>query len=247
MTALVPTTPQDLLTLALTDAGIVAQGQTPSSWDMNNGFARLNMMIGEWSQKRWTLYHNVDVSVLSTGQTTPYTVGPSGQIDITERPDKLEAAYFRQIIPTAAPNQFDTPLDILHSYEDWAMVSMKQLTSFSNAIFYDSDWPLGKAYPWPVMLANIYELHLILKMVLSNFTALNQVVSLPRPYFSVIHLNMAQRLRASYNLPPQPRIDALVKNSMAALRGGNTQIGRLYMPRELIKRGVYNPYSDQVQ
>jgi hypothetical protein len=247
MSALVPTTPQDLLTLALTDAGIVAQGQTPSSWDMDNGFARLNMMIGEWSQKRWTLYHNVDVSVLSTGQTTPYTVGPSGQINVTERPDKLEAAYFRQIIPTAAPNQFDTPLDILHSYEDWAQVSMKQLTSFSNAIFYDSDWPLGKAYPWPVMLANIYELHLILKMVLSNFTALNQTVSLPRPYFSVIHLNMAQRLRAAYNLPPQPRIDALVKNSMAALRGGNTQISRLYMPRELIKRGVYNPYSDQVQ
>lgn len=247
MSALAPTTPQDLLSLALTDAGIVAQGQTPSAWDMNNGFARLNLMIGEWCQKRWILYHLVDVSVVSTGQVTPYTVGPGQQINVAERPDKLEDAYFRQIIPTAAPNQFDTPLDILQSYEDWAQISMKQLTSFSNCIFYDSDWPTGKAYPWPVMLANIYELHLILKMVLGSFSSLTQTIVLPRPYFSAIHLNMAQRLRAAYNLPPNPRIDAQVKNAMATLRGGNTQIKRLYMPRELIKRGVYNPYSDQVQ
>jgi hypothetical protein len=97
------------------------------------------------------------------------------------------------------------------------------------------------------MLANIYELHLILKMVLSGFNTLADTVVLPRPYFSVIHLNMTQRLRAAYNLPPQPRVDAAVKVANTALRGGNTQIARLYMPRELIKRGVYNPYSDQVQ
>ena len=41
MTILVPTTPQDMLTLALVDAGVVAQGQTPSSWDIDNAFARL--------------------------------------------------------------------------------------------------------------------------------------------------------------------------------------------------------------
>jgi len=249
MAGLTLTTPEDILTLALADANIIGQGATASSWDMNNAFIRLNLMLTEWKNKRWLVYHNILGSKVSDGRTTAYTVGPSGDINLSYRPDKLEAAFFRQIIPTAAPNQFDTPLDILQSYEDWAQITMKQLTSFPNCCFLDSAWPLANLYVWPWPQATIYEIFIVLKdtAALNAFTSLSQTIALPDPYFSALHLNMVQRLRAVYQLEPNPTIDGLVRNVNQTLRGSNAQIARLYMPRELVRRGVYNPYSDQVQ
>lgn len=239
------TTPRDICDSALRDIGVVGVGQTARAEDINIAFTRLNWMVSQWNRKRWLLYHLVDVAFVSTGAQS-YTVGPGQNFDVAIRPDKLEAAFFRQIIQSQ-PSQIDYPLQILYAREDYNNIALKQLMSFPSYIFYDSDWPVGTVYPWPVIQSNIYELHLSLKMVLANFTNLSQVINLPGEYDAALHHNLVARLAVVYTKPLSDAMIALAKDALNVLREGNTQIARLVLPQDLLHAGVYNVYSDQVR
>lgn len=238
-------TARDIITLALYDAGIVAQGQQPNADDTNRAFTRLNFMIGEWQVQRWLIWHTVDLAKTSTGALS-YTIGPAGDFAFGVRPDRLEKAYFRQLVQSQ-PNQIDYPVDLLSSREDYTQIALKQLQSFPQVCFYDSAFPLGSVFFWPVAQATIYELHVVAKDVLAQFATLDTVINLPLEYFNALHLNLQVRLRAAYDLPPQLMVVGLAKKALAVVRGANAQIPRLTMPTDLVRPGIYNPYSDQIR
>lgn len=237
------TTPADIINLALKDSGVLGVGQTALAEDTNDAFTRLNYMLGSWQRKRWLIWHLVDYSKVSTGAQS-YTVGPSGDIDINPRPDRLESAFFRQITQSQ-PSQVDYPLEIIESYETYSRIALKQLVNFPQYIFYDSAFPQGVIHNYPVIQANLYELHIQVKETLNQFTSLGQTINLPLEYMSAIHYNLCSRLRPAYQMPPDPSITALALESLNVIRGANTQIPRLTMPLELVRNGLYNIYSDQ--
>lgn len=237
------TTPSDIILSALKKAAIVGAGQNASAEDMNDAFADLNQMIAQWAVKRWMVYHLVDVVKVSTGAQS-YTVGSGGDFNVTIRPDRLEAAFVRQIV-NGSGNNVDTPLTIIEARETYNQISLKTLGSFPYCIFYDAAFPTGIVYPWPVPQASIYEIHLTLKAVLSQFSALNQVISLPLQYIPALIWNLAGRLAASYGMPVTPAIVGLAKDAMNVIRNSNTQIPLLNMPPGLIRPGRYNILSDQ--
>ena len=86
-------TPRSICVLALKQIGALGIGQTASPEDISDSFALLNMMMGQFSQKRWLIYHLVDVALPMTGAQA-YTIGPGGDID-TPRPDRIESAFMR--------------------------------------------------------------------------------------------------------------------------------------------------------
>lgn len=238
------TTAGDIINQALKTSGILGIGQTASAEDSNDALILLNFMISQWNRKRWLVYHLIDVAFTSTGAVS-YTVGPGQQFNCP-RPDRIESSFFRQQIQSI-PNQIDYPLEILESREDYNRIALKQLTSFPNYVWYDSAFPIGFLYPWPVPQANIYEVHISVKETLATFPNLAQVVNLPPEYFGCILYNLAARLRPAYQLPPDPSIIGLAKDGLAVLRGANTQIGRLTLPVETLRPGIYNVFSDQVR
>jgi hypothetical protein len=236
----------DIIILAMKDAGILGIGQTPMAEDMNDALLRLNMMIAQWRVKRWLVWHLVDKSVVSTGAQS-YSVGPGGDIDFPVRPDKLESAYFRMLPGSNGTQSVDYPLQILFSREDYSRITLKTLVSFSQCIFYDSAWPMGYIYPWPIPQASLYEVHIVLKNVLSEFADLAMLYKFPPEYLAAIHYNMVIRLRAAYRLPEDPGFTALAADAMETIRTANTQIPSLVMPDNLVRPGVYNIYSDQIR
>jgi hypothetical protein len=237
----------DLFTLALFDAGVVGTGQAATGQDIELCRQRFNYMLGEWNHNRWFVRHLQDLSVVSTGAQS-YTVGPAGDINTPDAPDRLEAAFFRQLVQST-PNQIDYPCRVLQSREDYNLIALKQLQSFPMNVFYDSDYPLGRVYFWPIAQPNIYELHITVKAILSDIAAnaMNVALVLPKEYFSAIHWNLVVRLRAGYDLPPRPDFIGLAKNALNIMRKANTQIAALQMPTDLARPGIYNPYSDQVR
>jgi hypothetical protein len=239
----------DLVNLSLFSAGIVGTGQTASAQDANNAYTMLNYMLSEWQRKRWLVWHLVDLAVVSNGSVS-YTVGPGGNINVPQRPDRLEAAYLRQLV-AAPPFQVDFPIQILEAREDYSRISLKELTSFTRYMWYDAAYPLGAIFPWPLPNATIYELHILIKEQLSQFTSLSQTFNLPLEYENTIHWNLTDRLIAAYQVPLDPdqrnKIERLAKDSLNTIRKANAQIPRLTMPTNLIRPGVYNPYSDQIQ
>lgn len=234
------TTPQDQITFALKAIGVLGVGQSALAEDFQDAFSALNGMIAQWSVKRWLVYHLVDLKCTTTGQQS-YTVGPGGDFQVA-RATRLEAAYFRQFV-SSVPNQVDYPLTILNSYEDYAAIALKMLGTFPYYIFFDSDWPVGKAYPWPIPQAG-YELHLVLKAHLSKFTSYVQSINLPDEYTETIWTNLAVRLAAIYpgsSLPDETK--ALAAASLETIRVANTQVPRLSMPRGLVSKPLFNIFS----
>jgi hypothetical protein len=161
------------------------------------------------------------------------------------RPDRLEAAFVRQLIPSGQ-NLIDFPLQILQAREDYNLIALKTMGTLPQVIFYDSAYPLGVVYPWPVPQASIYQIHLTLKADLPQFTSLAQTINLPEEYRAALHYNLCARLRPAYQLPPDQSIVALAKDALNVIRGANTQIPRLRMPASLRRNGGrYNIYNDQ--
>jgi len=236
----------DIINLAYKDAGVLGVGQTLLAEDVNDALTRLNMMIAQWRMKRWLVWHLVDKSVVSTGAQS-YTVGPGGDINVAARPDKLESAFFRMLAGGSGTQAVDYPLQILFSMEDYARITLKQLVSFSQCIFYDSAWPLGRIYPWPIPQANLYEVHILLKDVLTEFNNLTSPFIFPPEYLAAIHYNLVVRTRAAYRLPPDPTYEGLAADALQTIRSANAQIPSLVMPDNLVRPSVYNIYSDQTR
>jgi hypothetical protein len=240
------TTALDIINLAMRDAGILAAGQAAPAIDSNDAFKRLNWMIGQWNRKRWLIYQLVDKAIPSTGAAA-YTIGPLGDVNVAKRPDKLEAAYFRQLTTSVAGLPIDYPLSILNSYEDYARISTKTLGSFSGCVFYDPGFPLGTLRFWPIAAASLYEYHIIIKAVLPQFYNVNDTVNLPDEYMMALYLNLARYLRMGYRLPADPELNAMAKDALEVIRGANIAVPRLVMPQDLSRGQVYNVYTDQTR
>jgi hypothetical protein len=121
---------------------------------------------------------------------------------------------------------------------------MKQLAAApSRWIFYDSDFPQGKVYPWPLPNAN-WELHIVTKAVLQSFAALTDALTMPPEYEDAIYFSLMQRLRIAYRLGADPAIDGQAKAALNTIRRANFQVGRLRMPRGITRGVAYNIYSD---
>lgn len=253
------TTVADLVNLAIEDSGAFAAPGTPGSVpgsQQGPGRAisfqvtmdvlwRLNMMVAQWNRRRWLIYNLVDTAATCTGALS-YTVGPAQQFNIA-RPDQIEMAYIRQLVPTN-PTPIDWPLELITSHEDYARIAIKTLAAApSEFLFYDSGWPTGLVYPWPVP-NNQYELHLLTKNVISTFPTLATPINLPPEYFEAILLNLAFRVRVAYayqGMPPKPELAGLAKKALDTIRGANFQVGRLRMPKGINRSKAYNIYSDQ--
>lgn len=238
-------TPYDICLMALKDAGAIGAGEVPEPTDINDAFVKLNWMLAQWQHKRFLVWHLIDIVVPTTGKKS-YTIGPGGDIPLAVRPDKLQSAFVRQVVQSQ-PSEIDYPLNILESYEDYTRIALKGLRSFPTEVFYDTGFPLGTIYIWPVPEAGLYEGHLQVKELLNSFTSLSETMVMPPEYFPAMEYNLALRLAPAYGLQPNQVVVGLARDSLEVIRQANFQIANLRMPSELIINGVYNPYSDQIR
>lgn len=233
----------DIVTLALKKSGALGVGQSALAEDTTDAFNEANYLLAQWNRKRWIVYHLIDTAKTSTGAQS-YTVAPGGDFSIV-RPDRLEFGYFR-LLNSTGQNQVDYSVKILPSREDYSRIALKSLETWPSYVFLDSNYPTGNVYFWPIPPANLYELHIVTKDVLTAFTSLAQTINLPPEYEMALLYNLAVRLRVSYQMPPDPALIALAQDALNVLRGANTQIPKLRLPSSLIRGGLYNIYSDEV-
>lgn len=236
-------TVSDVITAAMVGAGVLGKGQIAQAADLNAGFTMANYLLAQWNRKRWLVYHLLDVACATTGAVS-YSAGIGGDFN-TPRPDRLEDGCFLRQLNTTAGQQVDYPLDLISSREDYSRIRLKSMGTWPSCVFYDSGWPLGTVYAWPVPAANLYELHILVKAQLTAFTGLTQSINFPPEYEVALSYNLQRRMRAAYRMPADEEINALAKDGLNVLRLANTQVPALRMPRSVIGRGrAYNVYAD---
>lgn len=153
------TTARDFCQLALKTAGILGVGQTALPEDINDTFRYLSMMLAQWQKRRWLVPSLYEVSARGNNQKSNL-IGP-GQYYNAARPDKIQAAYFRQLNANGS-NPVDFPLKQIWSWENYSLVALKELNSWPQYFFYDGAFPYGNVYIWPIP-SSIYEIHLVIK------------------------------------------------------------------------------------
>ena len=241
-------TVNDIVIAALRKSGIVGLGQTPNGSDMLDAQDDLADMWAQWNSKTWLVWDKVQiVGPTSTGQITPYTVGPGGQYNVTPRPDRVEAAFVRILnVPNGIP--VDQPLRAMASAEDYSNVALKELVAFPKAYYYDPASPVGNLniYPWPqggqyaigITIKNSFPLTLPLNLSVANLSPVAMAAS---------KFCLARRLRQGYGkgLRPDPELNALAKDALSTMRAAQVMVPELKMPAQLLTRGWgYNVYGD---
>lgn len=240
MSSPLPTTPRDIITLALKTANVLGVGQTASAEDMNDAFNLLNMMMAQWQRRRYMVYQLIESAKQATGQQS-YTVGPGGDFNIP-RPSKIEFAFFRQNVATPLP--VDYPLEILRAREDYSRISIKTLNAFPQFAFYDAGNPLGNLYVWPIP-NNQYEIHIVVMQQIQQFVNLSDTITLPPEYQAALMWNLVLELYPFYGLPVSDVVRGKAEASMRIIEEANAQIPQLQMPAALRgASGTYNVYGD---
>lgn len=234
----------DFCTDALRYAGIVGQGIDAAGEDIATALTLLNDMLAEWSSRQWLVYHMVDSSVVCNGALN-YTIGPAGSIVAAVRPERIWAAYVRLLTLTAPSLQTDFPLELINSRQDYTRITLKQMQSFPQALFYDAAYPLGLLYPWPLPSAQ-FELHVVTQALLSQVTDLAATIVVPPEYNGAIKWNLARRLRAAYRYPADREVNSMAANGINVVSSNNFAVATLDMPSELVGGGRYNFFSDTV-
>jgi len=243
------TTPTDIATTALYEAGAVSLGQTPLAEYVQEALVRLQWMVQQWAVQRFLVYSLVSKGVETTGQFT-YSVGPGGDFDTgtgSQRPPAIQSGFLRQPVASGGI-PVDLDITIMKSREDYNRVRLKHLVSQTLSVYYEETYPLGTVYPWPVPTSNIYELWLSWLAPLPNNLATEptQNFVLPYEYYNTMIYNLAMRLRGKYRIPtfPGDPLPVMAKDSLQTLRDANFQIPQLAMPGELVPRGMYNIFGD---
>ncbi len=242
MSAFPAVTVQTLITMALKAIGAIGEGQTARPSEIQDAFNALVMMIGSWQQRRWTIYQTIDVSLPSTGAES-YTIGPGADFNVP-RPTRIESGFFRQIPIGGTP--VDRIMDVIQSREDYNRIPVKEIAAFPRYVFYDAGFPTGTLNFWPVPLAGIYQIHLTVVAQLQAFSTVNDVISLPPEYAEALWTNLAVRLGVLWRLPVDQDVKDLARSAFNTMTVANAQVPRLHLPAQLVGRGRYNIYSDQV-
>lgn len=238
------TTARDIVTQSLRDAGVVSLGNAPSAEQITQGLVRLNQMIYQWRRSRWLIYVLTRTSFNMTGTTGGYTVGPGGNYNLDPRPDRLEDGCRVVQLSPPAPNQVAWPLIIVPSYENYQKITMQGLGSMPRYIFYRSDFPTARIFPWPVP-SSLYAVEILTKAVLQSFASLNTDVELPLEYETAMSYNLQVRHRMAYRMAPDIMLNKMANATLNAIKIANIQVPTLMMPRELAYPSNYNIYSDQ--
>lgn len=237
-------TGSSIVTSALKKAGILGVGRQPTAMDSNDALSDLNDMIGEWAVQRWLNIQLLLVSKVSTG-ASEYTMGPGGDIDLGQAPNRIESAFQRQL--NVSPNlPVDTPLKVIPAAEEFDLIALKTLKSFGLYCFLQTDYPLAKLKLYPVPNASIYEIFVRVKNNWPVYT-LNTQITLPRQYIPAMKFNLARRLRQAYGkgMKPDLELNRLASNALNVIKDANIQIPELNMPDALVKNSGYNIFSDQ--
>jgi hypothetical protein len=234
-----------LLTNALTDAGVTGVDEAIEQPILNRAFIQANWLLAQWARKRWLVYRIADYSIVCSGAQA-YSIGLKGDININPRPDRLEYAFLRFLNnPPGGNLAVDVPLHIIQSHEDYSRIAVKNVGTLPWQVFYDPVWPVGILRPWPVPQATIYEIHVGFKVVLPRFASLQDKINFPPEYEAALNWCLARRFRASYQMPADPTIDSLARDGLNVIRLANQQIGTLQMPRALRNRNrAYDYRSD---
>ena len=215
-------------------------GASPSTIERTNALEALNFLVTYWQADGMQVWCQKTGTHTLTVDTTEYTVGPGGAIDIA-RPTQVTQAWLR----SNDTDPVDTPLNIVdrntHNF-----LSTKTSSGTPNQLMYDPryDMPAGNNGAnakglitlWPAPTSTdvtTYDLHFVYTRPIQDFNAVTDFLDFPQEWFNAIKWNLAYQISFEYGTPVEilDRIRKIAEEEKARAMAFDTdQVGIFFQP-----------------
>ncbi len=188
MTAPNSNTPNGVIYDAMGDAGLLQDGQLPSSDQYARYGRKLLDLINTEQTQGLKLWLNVDTPVpLVAGQQT-YTLFPGGDVDMT-KPLRVIQAYYLDV------NGVRRPLNPL-SWNDWLTLGQVTQEGQINSYFVNKEQTKLSVSFWliPDAVCAAGVAHLLLQVQVTNFINLTETMNFPIEWRMFLHWGLADEI-----------------------------------------------------
>lgn len=245
-------TVSDLINKAFRIAHVMGQGESLSSVRAGEAFYLLNDIIEQANIQKLFAPYSVDLTIPLTGNKTSYTVGPSTASPVPDviasRPLEVLSGYTRR-------GNMDFPVFVTHAKEDYDRIVLKTLSlaGWAYGIFYQTSYPAGTIYVYPVPADGQTELHLNVLAQIAPFTDLRDPIDLPPAYYSWLQYKLAYRICPEYGMPWTPQNQDILDEVTEAVKSQNAKpfpVANLGMGSLGQSGGTgygYSAYSDSIR
>lgn len=180
--------PIRIIQYAYVDAGLLQEGELPSSEKIASGMNRLNDLINLWGTQGLKLWTYLDQSITLTSGTGQYVLGPGGSI-ITTKPLRAIQGYYLDSSNVRRPIY---PL----SWDEWLRLSQVTQTGQVTQYFIDKQAANLVVNFWlvPDSTAAAGTAHLLIPRQITNFTGLTDTMNFPQEWFMGLRWGLADEL-----------------------------------------------------
>lgn len=220
------TTYGDLVSAALADLNVLAAGETAAAGDAALGLQVLNRLIDKWAGQGLTIPSLTRNTQTITANDETYTIGPTGNVVMTERPSKLFAVT---LIDTAPSPDLEISLGDGLTDAGYAAISQKALTATRpSAWYYNPTVPNGVITLWPVPTGSNLQLGIYVREPLTQVSALTTNVSLAPGYQEFMVTQLALRLAPTFTRNQIPdELHEAARDAMATIKRNNKRLADL--------------------
>lgn len=145
----------------------------------------------------------------------------------------LDGSPITEIVPSVGT---DCPLYLIQGREEYNRITLKAMSAWPRAAFYDAAYPLGNLFVWPVPVAGVFEIHCTLKAGLPVYATVNDLINLPDEYYAAMLYSLAVQIAMLNGADPKPSHVSAMRAALNTIRLANTQIPAARMPAGLSHR-----------
>lgn len=174
--------------MAYWDAGLVQEGQLPSSDQYANGLLRLNDLLNFWQTQGLKLWTIQDTSITLVAGQAAYTMSPTGGVPMVKPLRVLQAYYM-------SSDNIRRPLLPL-SWDEYSRLGQVTNQGAINSYFVDKQQTALVVKTWlvPDATAATGTLHLLLQTQATNPAMLTNDTGLPQEWFLAARWGLADEL-----------------------------------------------------
>lgn len=203
----------DLITSSAIKLGAIESGEALTADEANDSLDVLNSILDYWAINKLLVYQLVQNSYTWPASTTSRTIGSGGNFNAT-RPTRIEeGTFFRD-------SSIDYPVRIVRDRAVYDSLPLKTDEGTPEILFYDTAYPLGTLYVYPVPAQSL-SLYLNTWQKLQSFSALTTDLALPPGYQWMIENNLAVHLQPVFNLACPQTVVVEAQRSMSAIERVN--------------------------
>ena len=214
------TTAAKIIKAALGKLGIVSPGEALKPADGETGLLALNALLNAWKLESLYAYATATISHTVASEAQSLTIGPAGDINVTERPVRFEDGCFY------SSGGLDYELKPITQAE-YNTIGLKNVGALGPLWFeYTPSFPLGVINFFPRIISGA-QLRLIVQQRIDAFSDLTTVYTLPPGYERALLFTLAEEVAADYEREIPLTVARNAANARRVLKRANLIVPQL--------------------